>query len=283
MRLRRIPALYWILSAGLVACTGLTVLKLTGAARDAVAHWGELAESAVAVGPMVPGDVVQIEDVEFRSVPVALLPDSPLVHDPVGLVVVTPLVAGDIFVEARLGPTGITGPAALLASGERAVTLPRDAGTPPVRVGDRVDLVATAPTGASPFGGTEVLASGALVIDESEESVTVALPASRAPTVASASVQGLLAVLLSSPGETSGPAETSRPGETSGSAETSGPGGRQGENRSADDDAVDDERRKASPAHETEQAPYGGEAGDPGGGHADSEGGQEAGRDSPTP
>lgn len=264
MRLRRIPALYWILSVGLVACTGLTVLKLTGAAREAVNHWGELAQSAVAVGPMAPGEVVEERDVEFRSVPVALLPDSPLVHDPVGQVVVTPLVAGDIFVEARLGPTGITGPAALLGIGERAVTLPRDAGTPPVRVGDRVDLVATAPAGAAPFGGTEVLASGALVIDESEESVTVALAASRAPTVASASVQGLLAVLLSSPGE------------------SSGSGRRQGENRSTDDDAVDDERGEASPTHEAQQTPHGGEAGYPGGGHADPEGGEEVRRDSPT-
>lgn len=273
-------ALYWILSAGLIACTALTVLKLTGSARAAVAHWGELTEVQVATRSLDAGETLADDDLMQRVVPTALLPDSTPIDDAVGLVVVTPMVAGDVIVEARVAPTGVTGPAALLRAGQRAVTLPRDAAVPPVEVGDRVDLVTMigipGDVGGSPFGQPDVLAVGAMVIDQREESLTVAVDADRAPAVASASVQGLLAVLLSSPANP--PADA---GEAYGPR--SGPSGRQSQYRAPDDDPVDDERGEASSTNEPQEPPHRGEPGDAGGRHAHPEGGQEVGGDPVSP
>jgi Flp pilus assembly protein CpaB len=277
VRLRRIPFLYWIVAACLAACTAMVIAKMAASAQARAAYWGRTAEVPVATAEIPAGQEVGADDFELRLVPVSVLPDSPVVDDPVGLVATETLVVGDFLVEARLGPAGVTGAAALLQPGERAVAMSRDAAMPPLEVGDRVDLVATFADGATGATGGTLLAGGCLVVDTGEEAVTVAVPASAAANVAAASGQGVLAIVLSSPAEpgSAAPAGSLPP--------WLGAGGSHGEHDGAGDHPVHDERGEAAAADEAQQTPHGSETGDAGGGHAHREGATEAGRQPPAP
>lgn len=274
MRLRRIPALHWLLAVCLAATAFLTVHKLTGAARARAAYWGRTTEVAVMVAPVAAGTTIGPADFERRAVPLALLPDSAPVDDPEGLTALVALLAGDVVVEARVSPDGLTGPAALLGPGERAVAVGLEAASPPLEVGDRVDLVATvaSATGYEPATAT-VLARGALVVDAGDEAVTVAVDARGAPAVASASAQGVLTLVLSLPGE----ADHLAGGSGGGGPGVGGSvaGGGHGEHHQAGRDPVGHERGEAAAADEADEAPDGGEPGDRRRSHADPEGGHE--------
>ena len=64
-----------------------------------------------------------------------------------------PVLAGEPLVAARLAPDGLTGAAALVPAGHRAVAVPiGPAGAPPLAVGDLVDVVAVVPVDAARAG-----------------------------------------------------------------------------------------------------------------------------------
>jgi hypothetical protein len=135
------------------------------------------------------------------------------------------VVAGEPLVAGRLAPDGLTGAAALVPEGYRAVSVPTaSAGFPPVALGDRVDVLAVLPpdlvrspaTEASPTRGDDAPAGGrpppdgdgapafplverALVVDVADEAVAVAVPQSAAPRVAFALAQGSVVLALVGP------------------------------------------------------------------------------------
>ena len=260
MRLRRVPALYWILSLGLAACTSVTVFRLAAAADARARYWGTHAEVPVASRPVPAGALIQPDDVETRRVPEALLPQSEVVSDPVGLTAIVPLLPGEVLVEAKLAPAGVRGAAALLEPGQRAVAVPRNETTPPVAVGDRVDVILTFDPAGAEGGGPPavVIAHAAPVLDVSELAVTVGVPAEAAVKVAFGAAQTALSLAVSSPADWS-----------------SASSGGYRDHDAAEGYPVDDEGGEAAVTDESQQAPDGGEPSDRGGAHAHAEGGHE--------
>lgn len=190
--LRRFPVGYWVAAFLLVFVTGATVSSLVGRASAAAARWGSLQPVAVASGPLAAGQVLRAGDVTLQPVPTALLPAGALRRVPVGRALVAPLSKGEILVSVRLAAAGQGGIAALLPTGARALAVPVGPGTPPLRRGDRVDVLAT--FGQEP---TFAVAAGAGVVAVTAgKAVTVALTAEEAPRVAFALAGGTVTLAL---------------------------------------------------------------------------------------
>jgi len=211
-RLVRRPAVRRALAVALALVTGLVALSLVRAGEAARRSWGATAPVAVATRDLAPGDTLGAGSVEVRSLPAALVPAGALSEAVAGAVVRQPILAGEALVPARLAPDGLTGTAALVPEGHRAVSVPTaPAGLPPVVVGDQVDVLAVLPPelvtpsegGPSPpRGGDEPafpLVERAVVVDVGEEAVAVAVPEGDAPGVAFALAQGSVVLALAGP------------------------------------------------------------------------------------
>jgi pilus assembly protein CpaB len=182
--------------AALAVATALTVLAAVGGAQSARARWGRTRPVVVATRDLAPGEAVGGGRVARRDLPVALVPPSALGTVPEGAVVRLPIVAGEPLVAARLAPAGLTGAAALVPAGRRAVAIPRGpVGMPPLGVGDEVDLVAVG-GGEGGGGPGYTLVERATVVDAGHEAVTVAVPRADAARVAAALARGAVVLAL---------------------------------------------------------------------------------------
>jgi hypothetical protein len=202
--------------AGATALTVASLLSAAGAARD---RWGQTRPVAVATRDLAPGEVVDAGAVEVRDLPVGVLGDAPVAGAPEGAVVRQPILAGEPVVAARLAPDGLTGAAALVPPGHRAVAVPvGPGGAPPVMQGDLVDVLAVLPPGvgaaasgdgggagdgaggggAGDGGGEPALrlVDGATVVDVTDQAVAVAVPEPDAPRVAWALSNGAVVLAL---------------------------------------------------------------------------------------
>lgn len=181
-------------------------------------RWTDTRVVAVARRDLPPGQVVEGGSVELREVVSAAVAPAALDEVPVGSVVRYPVAAGEALVGSRLAPEGLTGIAALVPDGERAVALPvGPAARPPLQVGDRVDVLAvlaldvplTEVEPEPPVEGTEEeeedgdtagsvmpLVERAVVVDVAEEAVTVAVPSAMASAVAQVVTQGAVVLTL---------------------------------------------------------------------------------------
>jgi Flp pilus assembly protein CpaB len=201
--------------------TALAVGSAFRSAEQTRSRWADTRRVAVAERDLAPGDVVDAGAVALRDLPRAAVAGAATEVVPLGAVVRYPIAAGEPLVGGRLAPDGLTGVAALVPGGHRAVAVPAGpAGTPPLAVGDRVDVVALTPTAphierstdpepepegepkdaelAEPTAPTNatLLADQALVVDVADTAVTIAVPTSLAPTVAYGATQGLIALTL---------------------------------------------------------------------------------------
>jgi pilus assembly protein CpaB len=185
--------------AVLAIATALTVLAVVNAAGAARDRWGQSRPVVVATRDLAPGEVVDPSAVETRDLPEGVLTDGALAATPEGVVVREPILAGEPVAERRLAPNGLTGAAALVPPGERAVAVPLGpAGAPPLVVGDLVDVVAVLPAGLD--AGTEPpafpLVERAAVVDVTDQAISVALPEADAPRVAWALSNGSVVLAL---------------------------------------------------------------------------------------
>lgn len=225
MRLRRSPLPFWVLSVALALLTGLTVSRLVGQASARADRLGGLVDVAVAARPVDAGAVLRPADVAVRSLPADALPRGPVAEAPVGTVALVPLVPGEVLLRSKLAPDGLRGVAALVPPGQRALAVPVDPGGLTLRLGDRVDVLATFdvapdPPAADPAAAdaadpaaadadpaavgdpgapTFPVAEAALVVDVGDESVTVAVGPDEAPRVAFALARGTVTLALTSP------------------------------------------------------------------------------------
>ncbi|MEY2569085.1 MAG: pilus assembly protein CpaB [Actinomycetota bacterium] len=178
--LRRFPVGYWLAAFLLVALTFAVVSSLVGRASAAAARWGELRPVAVvARSTLSTGTVVASGDVVVRLLPASVVPAGALRRPPVGRTVLAPLTRDEVVTAARVGT--------FLPEGGRALAVPVGPGTPPLRRGDRVDVLVTfdkEPTFAVAEG------AGVLAVTDAGKSVTVALTPDEAPRVAFALAQG---------------------------------------------------------------------------------------------
>jgi Flp pilus assembly protein CpaB len=192
--------------------TAVAVGSVVRSAEQTPSRWSETRPVAVAERDLAPGDVVDGAVVVLRELPVAAVAAAASDTVPLGAVVRYPIAAGEPLVADRLAPQGLTGVAALVPEGHRAVAVANaPAGTPPVHPGDQVDLVALKPGSATaisdldPAGseatsaavdGATTLIDQALVVDVSDTAVTVAVPEALAPAVAHGAAQGLVVITL---------------------------------------------------------------------------------------
>lgn len=198
-RRSRLP--FWVLTLGLAAATGLFVARLVEEAAAAAARYGGLRPVPVVLRSVEAGQVIGPADVAHRQVPAAFVPPGEVAREPVGRTALVPLLPGEVLLRARLAPWGLRGAAALLPAGTRALAVPAGpGGRPPLRPGDRVDVLATFERDTEPEGArpTFAVASGALVVavDDDDETVTVAVPAADAPRLAFAVAAGSVTLAL---------------------------------------------------------------------------------------
>jgi hypothetical protein len=145
-RLAARPAVRRVAVAVLALVTGLVSASLVRAGDEARRSWGTTRPVAVAVRDLQPGDPVATDAVEVRNLPEAVVPAGALDEAPAGAIARQQVLAGEPLVEARLAPHGLTGTAALVPPGHRAVAVPvGPTGAPPLTVGDLVDVLAVAP------------------------------------------------------------------------------------------------------------------------------------------
>jgi Flp pilus assembly protein CpaB len=190
-------------AAALALVTALAVISLIEAAGAARDRWGATRPVAVATRDLGPGDVVDAGAVEVRDLPRGVLGEASMTEVPVGAVVRHPILAGEPVARARLAPDGLTGVAALVPAGERAVAVPvGPAGVPPLAVGDLVDVVTVMPGGATAAADGAsgdpafTLVERAAVVDVAEQAVTIAVPDRDAPRVAWAVANGAVVLAL---------------------------------------------------------------------------------------
>lgn len=197
------PAVRRTVVAALALVTAVAVATALAAAGSARDRWGTARRVVVATRDLSPGDVVDGGAVEVRDVPAAVVVPSALAEPPLGSVVRQPILAGEAVAALRLAPDGLTGVAALVPAGQRAVAVPAvPGGMPPVTVGDLVDVVAVvagAGDGAGEGGGEPAftLVDGATVVDVDDQAVSVAVPRRDAPRVAWAVAHGAVHLALS--------------------------------------------------------------------------------------
>lgn len=156
VRLRRTmarPVTRRAIAVAVAAVTGVTVTTQARAADAARSRWSDTRAVAVARHDLHPGERLDAEDAEVRELPAEAVAASAMGAPPVGVVVRYPIAAGEPLVAERLGAEGLTGVAALLPPGHRAVAIPiGPLGAPPVAVGDAVDVVAIVPSEADLHG-----------------------------------------------------------------------------------------------------------------------------------
>jgi Flp pilus assembly protein CpaB len=186
--------------AVLALTTGLVAASLVRSADAARDRWGATRPVAVAIRDLQPGDTIDGASAELRDLPQAAAGPAALGEVPDGAVVRHPIMAGEALVAERLAPEGLTGVAALVAPGQRAVAIPvGPTGAPPLSVGDRVDVLAVIATGTGTSGGEPafpVVESG-LVVDVAEQAISVAVPEPDAARVAWAVGNGVVVLALS--------------------------------------------------------------------------------------
>jgi len=188
---RRNTTMFWLLSAALAVLTAGVVHRQLAAADRAVQAFGTRHEVVRFTTDLHMGSLIAPGDVEVDQVPLALLPRSPVVDDPVGRTVTAAVLAGEIAVEARLAPDGLFGLAALIPPASRAVTVPTDVDLL-VQPGHRVDLISAGDT----YERGRVVTDMALVIDRGEDSITVAVPQDDVPDLIDALARGLVVPAL---------------------------------------------------------------------------------------
>jgi Flp pilus assembly protein CpaB len=199
LALRRRPRLRWALAAAAAAVLGLLVAGAVNRAERARAAWGRTQTVLVATHDLAAGLELEAGDTEARTVPVAAAPRGAVTSAPAGRVVRLPVLGGEVLVRGRLAGTGVTGVAALLPHGTRAVAIPTEPGTaPPLRVGQRVDVVAVAAGSDGAVPGF-VLARAAPVVDVREQAASVAVDPDAVPRIAVALAEGAVSLALVAP------------------------------------------------------------------------------------
>jgi Flp pilus assembly protein CpaB len=190
----------WLLAAGLAISAAATVAGVTHDAADTVAGLGVTRSVIVARHDLETGQVIAADDVEWQARPNGGIPISAVDGTPVGRVVTAPIVADEIVSVRRLAPDGVSGLAALVPEGDRAVAVPTEGTGLQVRVGDRVDILAPLLTedalSSRRQTNPDPVANAALVIDVADAAITVAVSAGEAAAVAGALGHGVPVVAL---------------------------------------------------------------------------------------
>ena len=196
LRLRRI-ARSRIVVWTLALVVGWSTAAVVARAREEGRSWGRRREVVVAKRSVPAGGAVRRADLVSRSVPFAVVPVGAVQSTGAvaGRVLRVPLYAGQIIVMAQIGGPRLSPARALVGAGRRGMAIATGEARPPLRIGDRVDVIAGrgAADGPGPDG---VVARDAEVIAVADRSVTVAVDESVAAELARAMASGPLLLAL---------------------------------------------------------------------------------------
>jgi pilus assembly protein CpaB len=176
---------YWSLVVGIVAITTLVVHQRATAADRTKAGWGITVEVLVARHDLAPGAPITGDDVQARALPVAMVSQGALTALDPGSVAAERVLAGEVVMRQRLAPAGSGPIAAQLRTEEVGIAVATGPARPEVDVGDEVDLFGIS---AGDSTGARVAARAVArgrVVAIGEEQITVAIPVSQAPALAS--------------------------------------------------------------------------------------------------
>lgn len=196
---RRSSAAHWALAVVMGIVTTVAVARSLGQSRALIDRYGYPVTVVVAERDLEMGDVVEAADVVERLLPSSAVPTSVYRQssEVVGRTVLAPAVAGLPLVRRHLAPESAAGIGALLQSGLRAVSVPRNDSSVPVIRGDRVDVLATLDPAAAPgLEPTFAVARRAVVLDVSEAAAVVAVSPEEAKRVAYAVAQGVVTLAI---------------------------------------------------------------------------------------
>ena len=208
IRLRRREVLWWTTAIFLAAVSVISVAGALDRADAAANRWGADRPVLVATEAIEIGRTLEADQLGAAEWPIALVPPDAVVGTAEGRVAVAAIAAGEVLVESRLAPDGLTGAAALLPSRTRALAVPQMPGGLSLRPGDLVDVITVADpfaldvnAGDGPDTGatTRPVAAGATVVAVGEDSTTIAVPMAQLTDVAAALGQGVVTLALASP------------------------------------------------------------------------------------
>lgn len=201
-RISRSPFLFWLAAFVLAALTAMLVSRLSAEAGDLARRYGPLRPVLVASREVPAGAVVEDADLAVRELPASFLAQG-VMSEPAqaaGRTALSRLEPGQTILAGHLAPDGIQGISALLPAGTRAVAVPHGGATPPVEVGDVVDVLVTLDSALTGGGDpTFPVAVAAPVLAAGENLATVAVDPDAAVTIAFAVVHGSVTLAVSSP------------------------------------------------------------------------------------
>ena len=198
-RLRRRPALWWLLTLVLAAVTGQVVSTTVDRAEERSARYGDARPVLVVTAEVAAGAVLSSADTELRSMPAALVPEASVGAEALGSRVRSPLFPGEVVHRDRLAGAGTSAVAALLPAGTRGVAVAHGEEALPLEPGDVVDVLATVGAVAPEEAGTAptvTVTSGAVVVATGEAAVTIAVPLDDTARVAYAAAIGVVTLAL---------------------------------------------------------------------------------------
>ncbi|MEO6317885.1 MAG: SAF domain-containing protein [Acidimicrobiales bacterium] len=198
LALRRQPHARTALVVAVGLLCGFGVTATVHQADAARAAWGQTTAVVVARRDLVAGDRLDPESIEVVDHPSPLVPEDALKELPADARLAQAVYEGEVLRSERLAPAGASAVAARLPEGTRAVAVPTEPGTtPPLEVGDRVDVLvamAAEAVGGGPPGFA--LATDVEVVDVAEVAVTLAMPRDAAPRLAVAFGQAAVTLAL---------------------------------------------------------------------------------------
>lgn len=189
-RLRRIvrhPALWWLLAVCLAVGGGASLLQRIDDLDGAIAGWGETRAVAVITRPVAVGESVS-GAIEVRELPVALVGESAVSSVGDNAFARVELHAGEVLLAERLSSSDAGG----LPADTAALTVTLAQQSPLVGIGDLVDLW----TVDTALGRSDRVATRVVVLAQSDNALTVAVPHADVGNVALAAVRPLTAALV---------------------------------------------------------------------------------------
>ncbi len=190
----RTPAAYWSLVAGLAVGTIAWIERAERDLARRAAALGPTTQVAVVVGDHAGGEQLDDADVELRDVPRSAVPADALTAAPNDRRLRTDVRAGEVLTSGRFAAHGRSEIAARIPGGWRAIAVPLPTGGLALHRDDHVDLLALGSAGTS-----GAISTGAVVLDASESSATIAVPRDEVGDVADAALASTLTVVLVGP------------------------------------------------------------------------------------
>jgi Flp pilus assembly protein CpaB len=175
-----------LLTVVLALLAGGITARVVARAEATAEAFGDGRRVPVATHVIDAGRVIAADDVAWRELPLAALPDAEPVDNPVGRVALAAILGGEPVVTARVAPDGARDPSAIVPAGGRALAVPTDDPHPVVRVGDHVDLQA----------GSVTVARSAVVVDVDDHALTVAVSGREVAATAQALLESRVIVAL---------------------------------------------------------------------------------------